>query len=142
MRAGLEMLAEVERLTPYAEALYGRRLRIGMGIHTGEVVVGAVGAAGQQRVTAIGDAVNVASRIEAATKVTGTNLLISAATEREARAQVQVQRRFRIALAGKRGEYDLYEVAAAHDERVVLYAPATAPEAEDANSVVGVAGLP
>jgi len=111
------MLETVERFTPYVEALYGRRMRIGIGIHTGEVVVGA---ASQQRVTAIGDAVNVASRIEAATKSTGANLLISAATEREARAQVQVQRRFRVALAGKRGEYDLYEVAAPHDERVVL----------------------
>ncbi|HEU5098576.1 MAG TPA: adenylate/guanylate cyclase domain-containing protein [Roseiflexaceae bacterium] len=67
--AGLEMLETVERLNPYVEALYGRRLRIGIGIGSGEVVVGAVGTLGQQRATAIGDAVNVASRIEAATEV-------------------------------------------------------------------------
>ena len=88
------------------------------------MVVGALGALGQQRVAAIGDAVDLASRIEAVTKAAAANVLISAATSVK-RAQVRMQRRFRVALLGKR-EYDLYEVAAAHNERVVLDAPATA----------------
>jgi hypothetical protein len=57
--AGLDMLAAVEQLNPYLTALYQRELRIGIGVHVGDVVVGAVGAGDNRKVTAIGDAVNL-----------------------------------------------------------------------------------
>ncbi|MGB8507270.1 MAG: adenylate/guanylate cyclase domain-containing protein, partial [Pyrinomonadaceae bacterium] len=56
------------------------RLAIGVGIHTGEATCGVVGAPGRLEYTIIGDTVNLAARLESATKETGDALLLSKAT--------------------------------------------------------------
>ena len=61
----------------------GTRLSVRIGICTGEVVAGAVGAKGRLTYTVHGDAVNSAARIESINKTTGTNVLISASTARQ-----------------------------------------------------------
>ncbi|MEG4286452.1 adenylate/guanylate cyclase domain-containing protein [Microcoleus sp. A006_D1] len=110
VRAGVEMLEELEKLNPYFETLYSHRLRIGIGIHCGLVVVGNLGAEQNQSVTAIGDAVNFASRIEAANKQVGTSLLISEETYQEIKDLAIVNQRVSVQIPGKSGEYPLYEV--------------------------------
>jgi adenylate cyclase len=110
VRAGVEMLEEVEKLNPYFESLYHHRLRIGIGIHCGWVVVGNLGASQSQTVTAIGDAVNLASRIESANKKVGTSLLISEETYQEVKELAIVDRCVSVEIPGKSGEYPLYEV--------------------------------
>jgi adenylate cyclase len=115
VRAGLGMLDAVEQLQPYLRAAYGRGFDIGVGIHCGEAVVGAVGAPGGRRRTAIGDAVNFASRVEAANKGAGTRLLISEETYRQVEGRVRVGRPVRVSLPGKSGQYTLYEVVAADE---------------------------
>jgi adenylate cyclase len=110
VRAGVEMLEELEKLNPYFETLYRHQLRIGIGIHCGWVVVGNLGASNSQTVTAIGDAVNLASRIEAANKQVGTSLLISEETYQEVKELAIVDRRVLVEIPGKSGEYPLYEV--------------------------------
>ncbi|MGV6805738.1 MAG: adenylate/guanylate cyclase domain-containing protein [Ruegeria sp.] len=52
-------------------------IRIGMGLHIGDLVLGEIGAAGHASHTIIGDAVNVASRLEGETKALGVELLVS-----------------------------------------------------------------
>src|SRR5215210_8253627 len=54
--------------------------RIGVGVNTGRVVAGSIGGAGRLNFSVIGDAVNVAARVEAATRDTGDGLLITSHT--------------------------------------------------------------
>jgi adenylate cyclase len=58
-------------------------LKIGVGVNTGEVVAGSIGGAGRLNFSVIGDAVNVAARVEAATREIDEDVLITEATMRE-----------------------------------------------------------
>ncbi len=80
-RAGLKAAAEISQaLQQFNRQLEGEGapgVRIGMGLHLGDLVLGEIGAAGSASRTIIGDAVNVASRLEAETKALGAELLVS-----------------------------------------------------------------
>jgi adenylate cyclase len=80
---GLKM---VERNAAFNERRLEQGLEplvIGIGVHTGNAVVGNIGAPEKMEYTAIGDAVNIASRIESENKTFGTRLLISPTTWNE-----------------------------------------------------------
>jgi adenylate cyclase len=110
VRAGVEMLAAVEQLNPSLERLYNKQLRIGIGIHYGWTVIGTIGDPKSPKMTAIGDAVNLASRIEAANKQLGTSFLISDAAYQLVQQQVVAGQCFHVSLPGKSGQYCLYEI--------------------------------
>jgi len=77
--AGLEMLQAMDDLQPYIEQTYNQKLQMGVGVHCGEVVIGSIGNSDREKRMVIGDAVNVASRIESCNKSAGTRLLVSEA---------------------------------------------------------------
>src|SRR5207247_1822891 len=76
---GLEMLTSLADLNRYLVGYFATTLGIGIGIHVGEVIVGDIGHPSRMQFTAIGDTVNIASRIESTTKEFGVSLLISSA---------------------------------------------------------------
>ncbi len=80
-RAGLKAAIDISHaLDNFNEQLEGEGspgIRIGMGLHLGDLVVGEIGAAGHASKTIIGDAVNVASRLESETKALKVELLVS-----------------------------------------------------------------
>ncbi|MGH7177566.1 MAG: adenylate/guanylate cyclase domain-containing protein [Tepidisphaeraceae bacterium] len=109
--AGLEMLHLARtRLGPYVRMLYEKDLHIGIGAHLGEVVLGAVGVGTRRQITAIGDAVNLASRIEANNRSFGTQFLISQELHERVEWKFETRAYNPIALRGKTGRRTLYEV--------------------------------
>lgn len=110
VKAGLEMLATMEKMQPYLEQNYGQNLQIGIGIHCGTVVAGTIGRATQKNEMIIGDAVNFASRIEAATKESGTHILISGAVYERVKEVIPCRQSLQVPVKGKRGQHHLFEV--------------------------------
>lgn len=81
------MVSRIEELSQELAVELAGPLRLGIGIHTGSVVVGEMGYAGTRYLTAVGDTVNAASRLEALTKDFNCEMLIS--TEVLARAGLE-----------------------------------------------------
>lgn len=80
VHAALGMQLELSRLTEKWRETMDSDIRIGIGIHTGQAIVGNIGSDKRMEYTAIGDTVNVASRLESSTKALHTPILVSEST--------------------------------------------------------------
>ena len=84
LRGAREMLMRLEQLNARLKADLKEPLRIGIGIHFGEAIVGAMGPPRSQIVTAIGDTVNTTARLEGLTKDYDCALILSQAAAQAA----------------------------------------------------------
>jgi adenylate cyclase len=85
------------------------------GVHRAEVTVGHFGSPDRMSFTAMGDGVNLASRLEGLNKQYGTRILASAAVEAEARGAFRFRRLDRVAVKGKREGVEIFELLGERD---------------------------
>lgn len=109
-RAALALEEAARDTASYVRDVYGRAFAVRVGVHAGMAVVGDVGALGQRRETAIGDTVNLASRIEAANKHAGTAILVSDQVRGHIPGGIRFGRSFELPMKGKTGIFTVHEV--------------------------------
>ncbi|RLL53288.1 adenylate/guanylate cyclase domain-containing protein [Mariprofundus sp. EBB-1] len=108
--AALQMDEALKRVNGYLKQNFNEQFEIGVGVHIGEVVLGNIGHRDKAHFTAIGDAVNMASRVESETKMIDSSILVSQCIYAHIHAQVEIGQTVNTQLKGKSGDYLLYEV--------------------------------
>ncbi|EEE35932.1 adenylate cyclase [Rhodobacteraceae bacterium KLH11] len=112
-RAALDLVDSVAATGITDDA--GRPLDIRLGLNTGDALVGNIGSDERLNYTAIGDAVNIASRLEGANKVYGTSILIGPETREAAGDAIVVRELDTLAVFGRAGGLVIYELIAMSD---------------------------
>lgn len=109
IRAGLGTLAALGDLNAELAEEFGTTLEVGIGAHFGPLVVGMMGHPDHLQFTGVGDAMNIASRIQDTNKALGTRFLMSEALfDQVPQAPVKV-RRTQAVLKGRHGAFQLVE---------------------------------
>jgi adenylate cyclase len=91
-------------------------LRVGMGIHSGNLIAGVLGSGDRMEFTIIGDTVNTASRLEGMTKDFGVDVLLSAATAKQL-VDVAIEELGSAPVRGKAEQIALYTLLPRMDGR-------------------------
>ncbi len=118
-RAAVDIVKGVEQLNEAWLAEGKRALRVRVGINSASVLVGNIGSPDRLSYTALGDGVNVASRLEGKNKELGSTICISDSTYERAKDQIVAKPLKPVSVKGRVGEfmvYELLDVVAVTDE--------------------------
>lgn len=110
VQTAVAMQAELKKLQEKWAARGRRTFEIGVGVNTGEAIVGNMGSTQAMGYTVIGDTVNLASRLESANKELATHILISESTYRRVAGQVEAKEHEGIKVKGKANAMSVFEV--------------------------------
>jgi adenylate cyclase len=108
MRGANEMLARLDRLNRALHVDLSQPLRIGIGIHHADAIVGVMGPPKSQIVTAIGDTVNTCARLESLTKEFNCSIIISRQAAEAARLDVDGLALHEVAVKGRTASVQFY----------------------------------
>jgi adenylate cyclase len=113
MRGAAAIEARLARINAALAADLGRPLRAGIGIHAGDAIVGTMGPPATPILSALGDTVNVAARLEAQTKHHECVVVVSAACARAAGVDLSTFPEHTVTVRGRADPVTYYEIAEA-----------------------------
>jgi adenylate cyclase len=115
-RAAIKMMEELHRYNGERESYHKKPIDIGIGLNTGNVVSGNIGSPKRMDYTVIGDGVNLASRLEGATKQYGAHILISEFTFDQLKSTYRSRLVDNVIVKGKTKPVGVYEILDYHTE--------------------------
>lgn len=110
VKSSIEQIEMLNKINESVTPTYGVTINIGIGIHTGLVTAGDMGAEGRSDYTIIGDNVNLGSRLEGLTKQYGANILISKATYDQLKREYKIRPIDMVEVKGKSKAVEIFEV--------------------------------
>lgn len=118
LNASVEMLAEIEKYNQERLSEGSEPIAIGIGLHSGRVMMGIIGDNERHDANVISDAVNIACRLEGLTKIFAANIILSDETLNEIKNKETIPLRYLgiIKVKGKENVLGVYEMFGA-DER-------------------------
>ncbi len=132
LQAAIEMQRQVSLFNEWRQTQGESPIAIGVGLHTGSLMLGTIGEEQRMESTVIADAVNLASRLEGLTKVYGADILISEQTLSKLRLPSAISHRFlgRVKVKGKTLPVGVFEVYEADTEALKAFKRRTRAEFE------------
>ncbi|MFT5447821.1 MAG: adenylate cyclase [Gammaproteobacteria bacterium] len=127
LRGALEMHRRLQRLNERLSAELNEPLRMGIGIHTGEAIVGTMGPPSSPNLSAVGDNINIAARLEQQTKLLDCSLVISAAIAERAGIDLSQFPRHVVPVRGRDAPIEVYAVNDPAQLEALLASAASAP---------------
>jgi PAS domain S-box-containing protein len=121
LQAAIAMQQEVANYNVHRQKQGYKPIKIGIGLHTGTLMLGIIGEAERMESTVISDAVNLASRIEGLTKIYGASILISQNTLFDLEHHTQYDFRFldRVQVKGKQEPVSVFEIFSGDSEEMI-----------------------
>lgn len=134
LRSAIRMVDYLKEYNGYRRNSGYRPINIGIGIHTGNLIVGIIGDSGRMQGTVISDAVNLASRVQDVTKLYGANIIISQDTFVRLENPTDYSFRFlgKVKVKGKNQTVSLFEIFDGEEPELVALKNRTKKDFEEA----------
>lgn len=111
VQAAIGMVKQLDNLNKELEEKNGTKIDIGIGIYSGQAIVGNIGSKIRFDYTAIGDSVNIASRVEGLTKRYKTKIIISESVKDKIKNNYSLELLGSVEIRGRKQPVKLYKVA-------------------------------